>query len=271
MRKITKNQIEALGNLLDLSDRVALITGGAQGNGLAIAKCLSEAGAISIAADIQFENLKGISDEEIKSDVIKTYIDVSDEDSIQYCVQEIERNFGRLDILVNNAGIMYKSLIDEIDIYQWKKVLDINLTGATTCTKAVTPIMKKNHWGRIVNISSTQSFLHTPTYSAYAASKAALSHLTKIWATELAPFGINVNALCPGYVLTPMMERSIVKRQKEEQISRKEAIRSFVEHIPQKRILDPEEVGKWTLVLCSELSNSITGANISLSGGWVMH
>jgi len=269
--KIDKDKLSEFRNLFDLSERVALVTGGAQGNGLAIAERLSDAGAISIAADLQYKNYKLTISRKKNHKILKINIDVSNEENVRRCVHEIISNFSKIDILVNNAGIIYKSYIDETDIRQWKKVLDINLTGATICTKIVSSIMKKNHWGRIINISSTQAFLHLPTYGAYSASKAALSHLTKIWATELAPFNIIVNALCPGYVLTPMMERSIQRRQQEKKMNREEAILSFVEYIPQKRILEPKEVGNWVLVLCSALSNSLTGTNISISGGWLMH
>jgi NAD(P)-dependent dehydrogenase (short-subunit alcohol dehydrogenase family) len=260
-----------IDHLFDLSGRVALITGGAQGNGAAIAETLSNAGAMSIAADLQYQNNTIPESNKTGSKVFPIHIDVSDEENVRRCVEETIQRFDKIDILVNNAGVMYKSPVEEADIKQWKKVIDINLTGATICTKAVIHSMKKLSWGRIINMSSTQAYLHTPTYSAYSATKAALSHLTKIWASELAPHGINVNALCPGYVMTPMMEGSIAKRQQEASLSREEAIKSFVKNIPQKRILDPTEVANWTWILCSKISDSLTGANISISGGWVMH
>jgi NAD(P)-dependent dehydrogenase (short-subunit alcohol dehydrogenase family) len=131
--------------------------------------------------------------------------------------------------------------------------------------------MKKNNWGRIINISSTAAYLASPRYSAYAASKAGLSQLTKVWAKEVVPFNITVNALCPSYVRTPMMEQAIGITQNERKSSREEVITFLVDPVPQKRLIEPEEISYWTLILSSGLGKGLTGANISISGGFLMH
>jgi len=256
--------------LFDLSNHVALVTGGAQGNGLAIAEYLALAGSDVVSTDIQFTEHEIVL-EHNDSKIKKLFMDVSDLDNVKSVVDEIKNKYGKIDILINNAGLIYKDKVEDLKLNKWKKVIDVNLTGPTICTKLVVPIMKKNKWGRIINISSTQAFLHTQKYSAYAASKAALSHLTKVWASELATFNINVNAVCPGYVMTPMMNNSILKKQKEEKLSREEVINLFEKNVPQGRLLNPEEVAFWVLILCSEASRSVTGINISISGGEVMH
>jgi NAD(P)-dependent dehydrogenase (short-subunit alcohol dehydrogenase family) len=256
----------SIASFLDLSGRVALITGGAQGMGRAIAKTLSEAGAISIVGDIQ----PHLPEEELMN-VKEIDFDVTDEEIVRKRIHEITTDFGKIDILVNNAGVIYKEFVEDLDMARWQKVIDVNLTGPTICTKAVIPAMKKNNWGRIINISSTAAYLASPRYSAYSASKAGLSQLTRVWAQEVVSFNITVNALCPSYVRTPMMEQTITITQNERKGSREEAIAFLVDPVPQKRLIEPEEIAYWTLILSSEFAKGITGANISISGGFLMH
>jgi 3-hydroxybutyrate dehydrogenase len=179
--------------------------------------------------------------------------------------------FGRIDILVNNAGVIYKSPIEDMDLENWKRVVDVNLTGPVIVTKAVVPELKKRKWGRIVNLSSMQALIGTPTYSAYSATKAGLSELTRVWAAELASFGITVNAICPSYVETPMMERSLERLSVERGISKEEAMEHFLQPIPQKRLLKPQEIAFIVLFLCSPLAAGITGHDLVVAAGMVMH
>ena len=258
---VTKN-LDRFGSLFDLSGRVAIVTGAAVGNGGGIAFALAEAGATVIQTDIKF-------DENCVKAGKQVLMDVCDEGQVQQTFQKIFEEFGSIDILVNNAGIIYKASIEDIDLAQFQKVMDINLNGTVICTKHAVPYMKKRNWGRIVNIASSQSYLSIPTYTAYAASKTAVSHLTRIWGLELAPFGILVNALCPSYVLTPMVEGGIAKRIVNEGISQEQAMKGFTDLVPLNRFLEIPEVANWTLVLCSELAAASTGNNFAVTCGQV--
>ena len=243
---------------LTLNGKVALVTGSRQGNGKAIADYLENIGATVVRSDIQ-------------ADGALLPMDVTVEDSVAAGMKKIQEKHGRLDILVNNAGIINKATVSDIDVAAWRSLIEVNLTGPTICTKHASLLMQENNWGRIINISSVQAYLANETYSAYAASKAALSHLTHIWAKELAPWNITVNALCPSYVDTPMMSNTINTWATKLNSSREEALAHLLTPIPGKRLLKPEELGYWTAVLATDMGGGVTGANISLSCGWLLY
>ena len=263
--------LDYFGKLFDLSGRTAVVTGAAQGNGLAIANALELAGAHVIAADITFDNKQpSTTRNRLNDSVHREVMDVTDEGAVEKAFVKIADRFGSLDILVNNAGIIYKNPVDELELEKFKHVMDTNVNGTVICTKHAVPYMKKNNWGRIVNMSSSQAFLNSETYSAYSASKASISHLTRVWGKELAPFGIIVNALCPSYVMTPMMEGSISRKAKELNSDEQAGYDWFASAVPLKRILSMEEVGHWAVALCSDLSRAATGTNFAITGGQVM-
>lgn len=241
-----------------LDGKIALVTGASKGNGKAIADYLEGLGAAVERTDIA--PLKGMR-----------AMDVTNENSVRDCMDEVCDIRGRIDILVNNAGIINKALIDDLDIGDWQKLLDVNLTGAVICAKHAARHMKKQRWGRIINISSVQAYISSDTYSAYAASKAALSHLTHLWAKELAPWNITVNALCPSYVDTPMMDNTINTWAERLDCTREEALEHLLAPIPGKRLLRPEELGYWTATLAADMGGGLTGANIAVSCGWLLH
>ncbi len=242
----------------DLTGKIALVTGAAKGNGKAIADYLETLGAVVERTDAApLEGMRAM--------------DVTDEDSVREGMRAVCDARGRLDILVNNAGIINKALIDEINLDDWKKLMDVNVTGAVICAKHAARHMKERRWGRIINISSVQAYISSETYSAYAASKAALSHLTHLWARELAPWNITVNALCPSYVDTPMMANTIGTWARKLNCSREAALDHLLGPIPGKRLLKPEELGYWTAVLATDMGSGLTGANIAVSCGWLLH
>ena len=241
-----------------LKGKVALVTGASKGNGKAIADYLETLGAVAERTDL------------VPLDGMRA-MDVTNEDSVQSVMAAIRQERGRIDILVNNAGIINKALIDELNLDDWKKLMDVNLTGAVICTKHAARIMKEQKWGRIINISSVQAYISSETYSAYAASKAALSHMTHLWAKELAPWNITVNALCPSYVDTPMMANTIGVWAEKLNCSREKALDHLLTPIPGKRLLRPEEMGYWTAVLATDMGGGLTGANIAVSCGWLLH
>ena len=161
--------------------------------------------------------------------------------------------------------------MEQIDLERWKEVLEVNLTGPMVCTRAVVPLMKAQRWGRVINMSSMQALIGTPTYSAYSATKAAVSELTKVWAAELAPHGITVNAICPSYVETPMMERSVARVAAEQGIDTAAALARFLESIPQGRLLRREEIAFHAIYLASSLAEGVTGHDLVVAAGMVLH
>ena len=256
---------------IDVKDRVVIVTGGSQGIGRSIVQAFVSSGAkvlvADLAAPVDLDQDAGFS--EGNSIFVKT--DVTMGSSVTAMVEQGLSVFGKIDILVNNAGIIYKANIENIEIESWQRLLDVNLTGAVACTKAVVPEMKKQMWGRIINMSSMQAFMGSPTYSAYTASKAALSSLTRVWAAELAPFQVTVNAICPSFVETPMMAASIARLAREKSISTEDARVHFTAPIPQKRILQPEEIAFSALFLSSPLARGVTGHDLVVAAGCVMH
>ena len=240
-----------------LEGKIAVVTGAFKGNGKSIATYLETLGATVERTDIE------------ASDGIRA-MDVTSEDSVQEAVAAIVKERGHIDILVNNAGIINKALVTDIDLSDWRRLIEVNVTGAVICTKHVAPVMKERKWGRIINISSVQAYLATDTYSAYAASKAALSHLTHLWAHELAPWNITVNALCPSYVDTPMMANTVKTWSEKLNCSKEKALDRLLEPIPGKRLLRPEELGYWVSVIATDMGSGLTGSNIAVSCGWVL-
>lgn len=261
--------LDRFGKLFDLSGHVAVVTGAAQGNGLGIANALYDAGATVVATDIRFNEKSDDPRQNLRDGVDTMIMDVTNEENVSDVFAKIYEKYGKLDILANNAGIIYKNPVDALELDRFKKVIDINLSGVVICTKHAVPYMKEAGWGRIVNISSSQAFLTSETYSAYSASKAAVSHLTRIWGNELADFNILVNALCPCYVMTPMMVGSIERKAAELGTDAEGGYNYFAEMVPTHRLLEIEEVGNWAAVLCSELGAATTGSNISITNGQV--
>jgi 3-hydroxybutyrate dehydrogenase len=256
---------------IDVKNRVVIVTGGSRGIGRSIVQAFICAGAKVVVADMDapadFDQSVGHS----KDNTVFVKTDVTRNNSVAALVEKAIGVYGKIDILVNNAGIIYKSDVENIEIESWQRVIDVNLTGAVLCTKAVVPELKKQMWGRIINLSSMQVFLGTPTYSAYTASKAALSGLTRVWAAELAHFGVTVNAICPSFVETPMMAASINRLAQEKNISNEEARAQFTAQIPQERILQPEEISFSVLFLSSPLAQGVTGHDLVVAAGCVMH
>ena len=259
-------RLERFSKLFDLSGKVAIVTGGAQGNGQAIANALDDAGATVVVTDVVYGELSAGLHDKISN---RRIMDVTDEPAVRRTMGEIYEQYGHLDILVNNAGIMYKDYICDLDIERFRKVLDVNLTGTVICTKHASRFMKQQCWGRIVNIASSQTYLCSETYSAYAASKSAMSHLTRIWGNELAPYNVLVNGLCPCFGKTPMMEASIERVAQEQGLDYQGAYDYFAQAVPLKRILELDEVANWVVALSGELGDASTGSNFAITCGQV--
>jgi len=244
----------------ELTGRVAIVTGAGAGIGAGIAAMLAEAGAAVAVADIDGERAastaKGI--EKRGGRAITVTADVSDAREIDAMVRQTVTDLGGVDILVNNAGIATTELVEDLDEEKWRGVLDVNLTGPFLCCKAVLPHMRRKGWGRIVNVASVAAKRISFTGAAsYTASKAGLLGFTRHLAYEVAPHGINVNAICPGPTMTPMYERNADEQTRRERIAL----------VPKGRWLTPEDHGRVTVFLCSEAADALCGLAIDVDGG----
>jgi 3-hydroxybutyrate dehydrogenase len=259
-----------------LAGRAAIVTGSTSGIGHGIASALAQSGA-----DIM---LNGFGDakeiEKIRADlaaetgvkVLYDGADMSKPDSIAQMVKNAHEAFGRVDILVNNAGIQYVAPIDEFPTAKWDAILAINLSSAFHTTKAALPLMKAQKWGRIVNIASAHGLVASPFKSAYVAAKHGIVGLTKVTALEVAELPITCNAICPGYVWTPLVEAQIPDQAKAHNMTKEQVIRDvLLESQPNKRFATIEEVAALANYLCSDAAASITGSALPIDGGWTAH
>jgi NAD(P)-dependent dehydrogenase (short-subunit alcohol dehydrogenase family) len=239
------------------------VTGASRGIGKAISSRLAEAGASVVIADVDLSAASKTSQElgARRLKALACAVDVTDESSVDSLVGATLKNFGRVDILVNNAGIMFRTRFMGISRAEWDQTLQVNLTGPFLCIKAVLPLLKKQKYGRIVNISSSAGrSVSTLGGAHYTASKAGLLGLTRAAAKEVAPFGITVNAICPGLIDTQMARKTTTKAE----------LRAFVNSFPIKRLGWPEEIGDLVVFLCSDRAAYITGASIDINGGDLM-
>ncbi|MAW68442.1 MAG: 3-oxoacyl-ACP reductase [Candidatus Marinimicrobia bacterium] len=247
--------------MFDLTNKVAIITGASQGIGKGMAETFSKAGAHVACVSRNKDNLKSVADSLIKNGGAASFYtcDVSSLDAFQNTIKEIVENHGSVDILVNNAGVCKDKLIMRMSEDDWNKVININLNGAFNGIKAVSQIMIKQRAGRIINISSIVGLIGNPGQANYAASKAGLIGLSKSAAKELAPRGITVNAIAPGYIATDMTDQ-ITDQAKENLITK----------IPLGRIGSPSDIAASALFLASDEAGYITGQTLTVDGGMVM-
>ena len=245
-----------------LSNQVAIVTGAGQGMGATMAKLIAEEGGRVVVSDINQEKASAIADEisETETQALAVRADVSKEEDVQAMIETTIEHYGTISILVNNAGILYPTRVEQITRAEWDRVLEVNLTGTFLCSQAVLKTMKKNRYGRIVNMSSSAGrSVSTLGGAHYTAAKAGVLGLSRALAKEVAPFGITVNAICPGLIDTEMVQAECTP----ERISAYEA--SF----PIPRLGRPDEVAQLMLFLATD-SAYITGASIDINGGDLM-
>jgi 3-hydroxybutyrate dehydrogenase len=259
-----------------LNGKTALVTGSTSGIGLGIAQRLAAEGANIVlngfgeAAEIDRLRRQVASEHGVK--VAYDGADMTKPDSIAVMMKKAIAEFGAVDVLVNNAGIQHVAPVDEFPPDKWDAIIAINLTSAFHTTRAALPAMKKKRWGRIVNIASAHALVASPFKAAYVAAKHGLAGLTKTVALEVAEAGITCNAVCPGYVHTPLVEKQIPDTAKARGISREAVIRDVIlDAQPTKRFVSVDEVAALTAFLCSQDAASITGALLSVDGGWTAH
>jgi 3-hydroxybutyrate dehydrogenase len=261
---------------MQLNGKTAFVTGSTSGIGLGIATKLAASGANIV--------LNGFGDkdaiEQTRSDlarqhnigVIYSPANIAKPEEIEEAVELADHEFGGVDIMVNNAGIQYVAPVDEFPVEKWDSILAINLSGSFHTTRLTVPGMKKKGWGRIINIASAHALVASPFKVAYVAAKHGIAGITKTVALEVAEHGITVNAICPGYVLTPLVEKQIPDTAKARGISEAEVVRDvLLAAQPTKRFVEVSEVAGLTAFLCSSEAASITGALLPVDGGWTAH
>lgn len=204
--------------------------------------------------------------------VLYSPADMTKPQEIADMVTQAESEFGSVDIMVNNAGIQYVAPIEEFPIEKWDAILAINLSGAFHTTRLALPAMKKNSWGRVVNIASAHALVVSPFKSAYVSAKHGIAGLTKTAALEVAEQGITVNAVCPGYVMTPLVEKQIPEQAKARGITEQQVISDvLLAAQPTKRFVTVEELAAVVTFLCTDNAKSITGITLPVDGGWTAH
>lgn len=256
-----------------LKGKTAIVTGSTSGIGLGIAEALAAQGASIL--------FNGFGDQKeidaLVTDTAKKYgvktdyssADMSKPADIRAMVKQAAEKLGSVDILVNNAGIQFTAPVDEFPEDKWDAIIAINLSSAFHATKAALPLMKKAGWGRIINIASAHGLVGSANKAAYVAAKHGVVGLTKVTALELADYNITANAICPGWVLTPLVEKQIkdraAKEGKDVAVAEKDLL---TEKQPIPRFTTPEQIGALSLFLCSDAALTITGTTHSIDGAW---
>ena len=256
--------------------KTALVTGSTSGIGLGIARELASQGANLVlngfgdAAEI--ERLRASLAAEHDVAVRYDGADMSSAQAIEAMMDKALNEFGAIDLLINNAGIQHVAPVEEFPLAKWDAILAINLTAAFHTTRLALPAMKQRGFGRIVNIASAHALVASPYKSAYVAAKHGIAGFTKTVALEVAEAGITVNAVCPGYVLTPLVEKQIPDTAKARGLSEEQVVRDvLLAAQPTKKFVTVEQVAAFTAFLCSDAAASITGAILPIEGGWTAH
>jgi len=257
-----------------LAGKTALVTGSTSGIGLGMARALAAQGANLM--------LNGFGEppqiETLRQEIEKTYgikaryhgADMSKPAEIEDLMKTTETAFGTVDILVNNAGIQHVSLVEDFPVEKWDAVLAINLSSAFHTTRLALPGMRTRNYGRIVNIASAHGLVASAQKSAYVAAKHGLVGLTKVVALETAQTGITCNAICPGWVLTPLVQKQVDARAQNEGVSGEEAKkRLLLEKQPSGEFVTPEQLAGLAVFLCSPAADQVRGVAWNMDGGWV--
>jgi 3-hydroxybutyrate dehydrogenase len=252
-----------------LKGKTALVTGSTSGIGLGIAKALARQGANIV--------LNGFGDVEGPKSQVQSLgakvayhgADMSKPADIEDMMKFAAAEFGRVDILVNNAGIQHVAPVEDFPPEKWDQIIAINLSSAFHTTRLALPAMKAANWGRIINVASVHGLVASTHKSAYVASKHAIVGFTKVVALENATTGITCNAICPGWVLTPLVQKQVDARAAENGVSNEEAKKQLLgEKEPSMQFTTPEELGELAVFFCSEAAKNVRGVAWNMDGGW---
>ncbi|WP_210139716.1 3-hydroxybutyrate dehydrogenase [Staphylococcus sp. GDY8P120P] len=254
-----------------LKDKVAMISGSASGIGLEIAKVFLNEGAKVVFTDIDQDKLDHVvqSFQTKNFECIGIVADVSDEEDVKNLVNQTVKHYGRIDILINNAGLQHVANIEDFPTDKFKQMIDIMLVGTFIMTKYALPIMKNQQYGRILNMSSINGLVGFSGKSAYNSAKHGIIGLTKVTALETAQDGITVNAICPGYIDTPLVRGQMEDLAKTRNVSIKQVLDEVLfPLIPQKQLVDIQEVADYSVFIASDKAKSVTGQAIVIDGGY---
>ena len=272
MQKVTADYC-TLRPARELAGKTAIVTGSTSGIGLGIAHAFAEAGMHvmlnGFGDKAEIEKTRMDLEESCHIKTAYSAADMSKPADIAGMVEDARRLLGKVDVLVNNAGIQHVETIETFPIAKWDAIIAIDLSSAFHAMRAVVPEMKARRWGRIINIASAHGLVASPFKSAYVAAKHGLLGLTKTVALETAEHGITVNAICPGYVLTPLVQKQIPETAKARGLTEEQVIKDVLLHAqPTRRFVTTEQVGALALFLCSDAAASMTGTALPIEGGW---
>jgi len=253
-----------------LKGKTALVTGSTSGIGLGIAKALAEQGANIM--------MTGFGEKDAAIAEVKAFgvevdyhgADMSKPAEIEAMMQAAEKRFGAVDILVNNAGIQHVANVEDFPVDRWDAIIAINLSSAFHTTRMALPGMKQRNWGRIINLASVHGLVASAQKSAYVAAKHGIVGLTKVTALETAQTGVTCNAICPGWVLTPLVQKQVDARAEKDQVSNEEAKKRLLsEKQPSGEFVTPDQLAALAVFFCSPAATQIRGVAWNMDGGWV--
>ncbi len=257
-----------------LKGKTAIVTGSTSGIGQGMARALAKQGANIMLNGLgdaaQIEKDRAAMEKETGSKILFNGADMTKPDQIEALIKETKSKFGSVDIIVNNAGIQHVAPVEEFPPEKWDLIIAINLTSAFHMTRHAVPLMKEAGWGRIINLASAHALVASPFKSAYVAAKHGLAGFTKTIALEVAENNITVNAICPGYVKTPLVEGQIADTAKARNMTPEQVVKDVILGAqPTKKFTTVEQIGDMAVFLCSPAGENITGTMLQIDGGWV--
>ena len=259
-----------------LHGKTAIVTGSTSGIGLGIAEAFARAGANVVLNGfgdaMQIERTRAELAHRTNATIVYSPADMSKPKAIEQMVRQTIDAFGAIDIMVNNAGIQHVAPIEDFPDEKWDSILSINLSSVFHATKLVLPSMRRKGWGRVINVASAHALVASPYKAAYVAAKHGVLGLTRVTALETAEDGITCNAICPGYVRTPLVEQQIAAQAEAHGIDREKVVSDvLLKNQPNKRFVEVAELAALSLFLCTDNGASVTGAALPIDGGWTAH